>query len=215
MNQNHYHQQYDQYQNNFYSGQQYSENLQSAYAQQHPVPYMPMEKLPAVQTPKEIIETKLEEDSPLLRKLLNGKSKSRPSYGSELPAKRQKINEPIEIISPLRTEDSSDYFDDYTHTVKQHGIVIGMTSENSIAASSLTTTPLSNHSPITYIEGINTPPSSPKEEAIEGVNQNRQNYDGSLATDNAWIQNGSECKFSIFSTFCFIYFFAVVFEVFT
>lgn len=175
------------------------------------------------------IETTDESDSPVLRALLNNKSAKRlsPNYDqSPQSAKRQRTQAhhytENGIISPLRTEDSLDYFDDFAFH-KQRPITeksgyeyaldmpLTMTSENLLAFEASTEhvnktdlkTPLTNHtvsSPITnYVEGISTPPQSPNESAIEQhVNQTSNMCDTSSRTDS---QNGSDCKCRITVSF--------------
>lgn len=146
-------------------------------------------------------------DSPVLRALLSNKNGKRqsPSYTPSPAAKRQRTHEDAlenGIISPLRTEDSLDYFDDFPidkrQAIEKSGYEynvapLGMTGENVIAASSIpstSTTPLTNHSThltaSPQIEGMNTPPHSPTASAI---------CDASSADSKAWIQNGSDCKY--------------------
>ncbi|XP_055302929.1 segmentation protein fushi tarazu [Sitodiplosis mosellana] len=158
----------------------------------------------------------VDDNSPVLRALLSNKSAKRlsPSYSNQSPsAKRPRTQENHYVengtISPVRTEDSLDYFDDFAFEKQQpiteksgyeYGAMpLGMTGENLIATSSASTTPLTNHtvnSPITsYVEGISTPPQSPGDAAIEHVNQ--MSLDASCKTDNkAYTQNGDAvaCK---------------------
>lgn len=157
-----------------------------------------------------------ESDSPVLRSLLSNKSakRSSPSYNQSPVAKRVCTQASLENgnISPVRTEDSLDYFDEFAFEkqppppiVAKYGyeyalaMPVGMTGENLIAASSIpsstATTPLTNpigSSPITnYVESISTPPQSP----IEHVNQMSNAGDTSSGAENAaWNQNGSDCK---------------------
>lgn len=162
-----------------------------------------------------------ESDSPVLRALLSNKNakRSSPTYNQSPSAKRLCTQISLEsgTISPVRTEDSSDYFDDFAFEKQQQHppimaksgyeyaptMPLGMTGENLIAASSIpssvTTSPLTNpivSSPITnYVESISTPPQSPNEAAIEHVNQTSNACDVSSGAENGvWNQNGSDCK---------------------
>lgn len=106
-------------------------------------------------------------------------------------------------------EYSSDYLD------SKNGCEFPMTGENLIATSSPSsqaantpaTTPLTNNiaaSPMSnYVDGIHTPPLSPKEAAVEHVNHTSKACDASSpsADTNAWIKNGSDCKYLFFQTF--------------
>lgn len=154
-------------------------------------------------------------DTPILRALLNNKNieRSSPTYNHSPPAKRlcSQVSLDSGAISPVRTEDSLDYFDDFAF--EKHPITAkngfeyapsmpsGMTGENLIAASSVAVSPLANRivsSPITnYVESISTPPQSPNEAAIEHVNQmSNGSCDASSGTENGlWNQNGSDCKY--------------------
>ena len=167
-----------------------------------------------------------DDDSPVLRALLNNKSAKRlsPCYSNQSPpAKRSMTLEANYMengaISPVRTEDSLDYFDEFPFEKQQpitgksgyeYGAMpLGMTGENLIATSSTSTTPLTNHtvsSPITnYVEGISTPPQSPGEAAIEHVNQmSLRTLDASCKTDsNAYTQNGDgKCRITFYFNFC-------------
>lgn len=250
--------QFDQYQNNYYSQQStehmYSHNRSplfngsqqqansnmsytptSSHIMSQPSVYNSIEKpthapqVPAVMpqmdnTPFtsakfENNSTDVEDDSPVLRALLSNKSakRSNTNYNHLSPStKRPRTQEnhytESGIISPVRTEDSLDYFDDFAFEKQQpiteksgyeYGAMpLGMTGENLIATSSASTTPLTNHivsSPITnYVEGISTPPQSPKEAAIEHVNQ--MSNDASSKTDSdAYTQNGDgKCRITVY-----------------
>lgn len=173
----------------------------------------------------ENVSTNIDDDSPVLRALLSNKSAQRlsPSYSNQSPsAKSQRTQEnhyaENGTISPVRTEDSLDYFDDFSFEKQQpitekigyeyRVMPLGMTGENQIATSSASTTPLPNHivsSPITnYVEGISTPPLSPKDETIEHVNQ--MSNDASSKTNcKAYRQNGDgKCRITFFysENFC-------------
>lgn len=200
--------QYDQYQNNYAN---YAQPNPEIYAQVPPsANNFDTNRFGAVNDSKD------EADSPVLRALLNGKRVS-PSYIQSPSAKRQKTQEnhyaKVSLengsISPVRTEDSLDYFDDYAFEKQrpiteksgyEYGSVpMGMTGENLNAASSIppiSTTPLTTHtvnSPI--VDGISTPPQTPKS-TIEHVNQVSKMCDASSASDsNAWTQNGNDCKY--------------------
>lgn len=147
-------------------------------------------------------------DSPVLRAILSNKSIKRlsPNYNKLPSSKRSKLQTENEMISSIRTEEYLEFFDDFTFEQQQpmkSDFKQAMTSGNLIAPSSLPnsvpTTTLTNpivSSPITnYIEGISTPPLSPKEEAIASVNQTSTNCDASSAVDNcSWNQNESDGK---------------------
>lgn len=190
----HYTSQFDQYQNNYAYSQApaTANNAESS----------------RLMSPK-FENDSADNDSPMLRALLNNKSAERlsPCYSNQSPpAKRSRTlqNNYVEngTISPVRTEDSLDFtLYDFTFENQQpifeksgyeHGAMpLGMTGENLVAASSTSSTPLTTHtvsSPIT-----NTPPQSPGEAAIQ---MSLNSLDASFKTDsNAHTQNGDgKCR---------------------
>lgn len=210
------HHQQQQYSNTEYSFDQYDQyQMAPLNESRHQMPnnseYMSSNAM--CQVPA--IESADESDSPVLRALLNNKTGKRltPSYTQSPPAKRQRI----QFTENNRTEESLEYFDDFTFEKQQpikdesgyvYGAMpLGMTSENLIASSSIpsaSTTPLTNHtvnSPIANY--VITPPQSPKEAAIEHVNQTSNICDASSRSE---CQNGSDgkCRITIFSCFIFI-----------
>lgn len=156
-----------------------------------------------------------ENDSPLLRSLLNTE-RGRKLRSTYQPLARETS---YGTISPVRTEESLEYFDDlilekslpiigksgYEHAA----LPVGMNCENLNASSSIpsaASTPLTNtsvSSPITSY-GISTPPQSPKKDAIEHVNQT--SCDASSGAENrTWTQNGSDCKCRVFFLLLFYF----------
>lgn len=194
--------QYNQYQSNLVG---YTQSTRETYPQVPPLPVNNLIANEPTRTYGPIDQSTDEADSPVLRALLNGKRPS-ANYSQSPPAKRQKAQESQYVngsISPVRTEDSLDYFDEFA-CEKQRPIIdeIGyevfgtaMTGENLTAASSIP--PLTNHcNPI--VDGISTPPQTPK--STENVNQNvSKTCDVSSGNDSTtWTQNGNECKYSFY-----------------
>lgn len=157
------------------------------------------------------------DDSPVLRGLLNKRAPKRPAYAQCYDisnAKKQKACNslgctPIAMdngtISPVRTEDGIDYLENCDFERHQPITMPAMIGDNSNAASinrplpqSNSSTPFSNsslNSPMaSYIEGISTPPLSPKDSiAGEHVNQTSNICDASSGVDQqSWTQNGTD-----------------------
>lgn len=201
----------------------------SQHTPEHPYPqersYMPNNShampVQIPQVPVPVNEPTVEADSPMLRAILNNKSakRLRPSYTESPSAKRTKQNNYAEngTISPLRTEDSLDYldfaFESQQPIIEKSGYTmpLGMTGENLTASTSIpsaSTTPLTTHtviSPITnYVDGISTPPQSPKEAAIAHVNQTSTICDASSRSDYSQNESDGKCRMLFF--FCFIYY---------
>lgn len=124
-------------------------------------------------------DTQKQCDNPILRHILSNKNakRSSPAYNQSPPAKRlctQVSGLDSGAISPVRTEDSLDYFDDFAfdkHPISTKNgfeytptMPSRMTGENLNAASSVATSPLNPivSSPITNC----TPPQSPNGEHV-------------------------------------------------
>lgn len=143
-----------------------------------------------------------ENNSATLRALLSNK---KLRYSAIASAKIDSVT-----LSPIKTDDSLDLFDDFAYA-KRQPIVVGairmkhgyesesaqsslgamhsptkMTSENLLSTQT--------HSPMTnYVEGISTPPLSPKEAAIE------RTYVTQMPTnmiDDIWTKNSTDCKYA-------------------
>lgn len=215
--------QYDQYQNQMYAQQQQPPQMHSNVASvpsSFPNPaqinYNGDQRFEAYQKSAEqsVNSTKRtfdemtkevstdEKDSPFLRALLSDKKAKRlrfsPNYSKVDIIENR-------TISPEHTESS---LDKYAFEQRQSAEALKMTGANLIATSSITaqvtsiplsttTTPFTNHtvtSPMSkYVEGISTPPLSPKE--AEHVNQTSKACDASSSDTNTWIQNDTDCKY--------------------
>lgn len=161
-------------------------------------------------------EDKSEEfmDSPALRALLtNRKLRYSPDYITRSAPKKQRMNYPTSAsidsvaLSPNKTEDSLDFFEDFppfskapvtqniSNGLAQSGIEYGTTQITSPAGMTCDNLIPATSSPMTkYVEGISTPPLSPKE--AEPVNQMRIS-DASSPDNLQWIQNGNDCKYTV------------------
>lgn len=141
--------------------------------------------------------------------LSNKKMRYSPSYlanNNQPAAKRARLVASIDNVamSPNKTEDSLDGYAFGKQPIKAPKLgyeaetVQSMTMQTSLTMTSENQLTNQTQSPMTnYVEGINTPPLSPKE-TKKNVNQVSENM-----TDELWAQNESECEYfsSIFSSF--------------
>lgn len=168
-------------------------------------------------------------DSPALRALLtNRKLRYSPDYSAANIIKRQKtmVNDfPLHhhhttnacapsvidtiALSPMKTEDSVDFLDDFPlygktaiptpHSTGIHSSKAGYAYGGAQMRSPLTMTcenlhPAANSPMTNYVAGISTPPLSPKE--AEPVNHMRLSDTSSpdKTAQPQWLQNGNDCE---------------------
>lgn len=156
----------------------------------------------AVTVAQKAVDVSGESDSGTLRALLTNKRlRYSPSYASS----SEKRKTDIVTLSPIKTDERLDLFEDFPHAIRQ-AIGVGsvsrrngcetisamhspstMTSEN-VMTSQIQQSPMSN-----YVEGISTPPLSPKE-ASATEQQTHVTQMSANMIDDEWTNTSSERK---------------------